>query len=175
MNILNSMSIKQLEEYFENNNEIYDNIFKLNRQFGYEDREEFRDDINFLSDIYEKKILQYKRKRLSQEEFRDELIKIHKYCIITEEEPFEACHIKPISENGEYIISNGLLLRTDLHKLFDNFTFTISYKDGEIIVDKNKIKRNSSINNYNGKYVDSEIIELCKENLEWHNKKFFNR
>jgi hypothetical protein len=170
------MSIKVLEEYFENNNEIYDNIFRLNRQFGYEDREEFRDDIIFLSDIYVRKILEYKRKRLTQEEFRDELIELYKCCIITNfEEPIEACHIKPISENGEYIISNGLLLNRDLHQLFDNFTFTISHKDGKIIVDESKINKKIIINNYNGNYVDKEIIELCKESLEWHNNKFFNR
>jgi putative restriction endonuclease len=31
----------------------------------------------------------------------------------------DAAHIKPYSEGGEHAVENGLLLRTDIHKLFD--------------------------------------------------------
>ncbi len=42
----------------------------------------------------------------------------------------EAAHIKPYSESGPHFISNGLLLRSDLHKLFDSgyLTITSSFK-----------------------------------------------
>jgi putative restriction endonuclease len=38
----------------------------------------------------------------------------------------DAAHIKPFSENGQHIISNGILLRRDLHALFDNGYITIT-------------------------------------------------
>ena len=36
-----------------------------------------------------------------------------------------ATHIKPYSESGEHLVSNGILLRRDLHALFDQGYVTI--------------------------------------------------
>lgn len=38
----------------------------------------------------------------------------------------EAAHIQPFALNGEHQVSNGLLLRADLHKLFDDFYLTVT-------------------------------------------------
>jgi putative restriction endonuclease len=38
----------------------------------------------------------------------------------------DAAHIKPFSENGQHIVNNGILLRRDLHALFDNGYITIT-------------------------------------------------
>ena len=38
----------------------------------------------------------------------------------------EAAHIKPYADNGPHRISNGILLRSDLHKLFDLGYVTIT-------------------------------------------------
>ncbi|MBL0341208.1 MAG: HNH endonuclease [Bacteroidetes bacterium] len=42
----------------------------------------------------------------------------------------EAAHIKPYNKSGPHLLSNGLFLRADLHKLFDNgyLTITSDYK-----------------------------------------------
>ncbi|HLB27794.1 MAG TPA: HNH endonuclease, partial [Dehalococcoidales bacterium] len=37
----------------------------------------------------------------------------------------DAAHIKPYSESGEHAVSNGILLRRDLHALFDQGYVTI--------------------------------------------------
>jgi putative restriction endonuclease len=54
-------------------------------------------------------------------------------CSITGERTLpalDAAHIKPYSESGDHIINNGILLRKDLHALFDlgYVTITPSYK-----------------------------------------------
>ena len=49
-------------------------------------------------------------------------------CAVTEERTLlvlEAAHIQPYSRHGAHEISNGLLLRTDLHKLFDRGYVTV--------------------------------------------------
>lgn len=49
-------------------------------------------------------------------------------CAITGESTLpvlEAAHILPFSENGPNELSNGLLLRSDFHKLFDEGLITI--------------------------------------------------
>jgi putative restriction endonuclease len=38
----------------------------------------------------------------------------------------EAAHIKPFSLSGPHLVSNGMLLRSDLHKLFDSGYLTIT-------------------------------------------------
>jgi putative restriction endonuclease len=50
-------------------------------------------------------------------------------CSITGERVLpvlEAAHIKPYAEGGEHRVDNGLLLRSDLHKLFDEGYVTIT-------------------------------------------------
>jgi len=64
-------------------------------------------------------------KRKDQHTFRKKLIKRYENCIITDtdEQTCEACHIIPYnkcSESDKYNVDNGLLLRSDLHKLFDS-------------------------------------------------------
>ncbi len=50
-------------------------------------------------------------------------------CAITGEKTLpvlEAAHIKPYSENGPHQVSNGILMRSDLHTLFDNGYLTLT-------------------------------------------------
>jgi hypothetical protein len=50
-------------------------------------------------------------------------------CAVTQERTLpvlEAAHIRPYAMQGTHEVSNGLLLRTDLHKLFDRGYVTIS-------------------------------------------------
>lgn len=80
-------------------------------------------------------------------------------CAITGEKTLpvlEAAHIKPYAQSGSHFTSNGVLLRSDMHKLFDAgyLTITNSY---EIEVSK-KIK---------------EEFENGKEYYQYHGKKLF--
>jgi putative restriction endonuclease len=38
----------------------------------------------------------------------------------------EAAHIRPVSEGGEHLLSNGMLLRSDVHTLFDRGYVTVT-------------------------------------------------
>lgn len=70
--------------------------------------------------------------RLGQGAFR--VLVTEKYnhkCAITGERTLpvlEAAHIKPYSQNGPHSIQNGLLLRKDLHTLFDRGYLTVTDK-----------------------------------------------
>jgi len=48
----------------------------------------------------------------------------------------EAAHIKPYSANGPHAVGNGLLLRTDIHKLFDKGYVTVSPDDHRFVVSR---------------------------------------
>jgi putative restriction endonuclease len=50
-------------------------------------------------------------------------------CAVTQEHSLpalEAAHIKPFGEDGPHAVSNGLLLRSDLHRLFDRGYITVT-------------------------------------------------
>ncbi len=72
--------------------------------------------------------------RLGQSAFRVLVTDAYsRKCAISGEKTLpvlEAAHIKPYSKSGRHLISNALLLRSDLHKLFDvgYLTITSQYK-----------------------------------------------
>ena len=74
------------------------------------------------------------RPRLGQGAFRVEVTDAYeRKCAITGEKTLpalEAGHIRPYAKNGPHEIRNGLLLRSDLHNLFDlgYLTVTLDYR-----------------------------------------------
>lgn len=118
------------------------------------------------------------RPRLGQGAFRLIVSDVYsKRCAVTGEKTLpvlEAAHIKPVAVGGEHRIDNGLLLRSDLHKLFDlgyatvtpNGEFRVSPKlretwmNGRVYydLDGSQIRRPSR---------DEE--HPSRQFLEWHN------
>jgi len=70
------------------------------------------------------------RPRLGQGTFRIMVTDAyHRACAITEEHSLpalEAAHIKPFNESGPHAVNNGLLLRSDFHRLFDRGYITVT-------------------------------------------------
>ncbi|WRH68734.1 MAG: HNH endonuclease signature motif containing protein [Planktothrix sp. GU0601_MAG3] len=70
-----------------------------------------------------KRISRWIAQRRGQPKFRKELLEAYNYrCAITgcnAEEALEAAHIIPYCETEDNAIYNGLLLRADIHTLFD--------------------------------------------------------
>ncbi|MCA9547393.1 MAG: HNH endonuclease, partial [Myxococcales bacterium] len=69
------------------------------------------------------------RPRLGQGAFRLAVTEAYdKACAVTREHSLpviEAAHIKPYSDGGEHIVTNGLALRSDIHRLFDKGYVTV--------------------------------------------------
>ena len=63
------------------------------------------------------------RSRVGQKIFRAALADVYeRQCAVTREKAFpalEAAHIRPFKKEQEHHVRNGLLLRSDIHKLFD--------------------------------------------------------
>jgi putative restriction endonuclease len=70
------------------------------------------------------------RPRLGQGSFRVVVTDVYsRRCAVTGERTLpvlEAAHIKPYAEGGEHEISNGILLRSDIHLLFDKHYVTVN-------------------------------------------------
>lgn len=72
------------------------------------------------------------RPRIGQGIFRSQIIQAYQgKCAITQEHTLpvlEAGHIRPYSQGGTHSISNGILMRSDFHTLFDLGYLTITPK-----------------------------------------------
>jgi putative restriction endonuclease len=116
--------------------------------------------------------------RLGQGGFRVVVLEGYgRRCSITGERTLpvlDAAHIRPYSEMGPHQLSNGLLLRSDWHTLFDNGYVTIT-NDLKIEVSKRIREEYSNGRDYYAlhgsplKVLPTELSnQPAKEFLEWH-------
>ncbi len=93
----------------------------------------------------------------------------------------EAAHIKPFAESGPNRINNGLLLRSDMHKLFDAGYLTVT-PDYHVEVSrriKEEFENGLIYYPYHGRKLlvlpDSNMEKPGKDYLEWHNREVYRR
>ena len=122
------------------------------------------------------------RPRLGQGAFRVLVTDIYnRRCAITQERTLpalEAAHIRPYSDGGEHDARNGLLLRRDIHSLFDagyvivtpNLQFEVSRRI------KEEFENGRHYYELHGKPIrppDDALRRPDAEALRWHNEHAF--
>lgn len=91
----------------------------------------------------------------------------------------EAAHIKPYAKSGRHLISNALLLRSDIHKLFDTGYLTVT-PDLKVEVSK-RIQEEFENGKEYYRFHGGDLFNLPhnlvnkpeKEFVEWHNENVF--
>jgi putative restriction endonuclease len=125
------------------------------------------------------------RARLGQGAFRVLITEAYKHkCAITGEGALpvlQASHIQPYSKNGPHSIDNGILLRADLHILFDcgHITITPDYKvrlSKHFVKDYEIGKEYESLNERSLLFIPNRDIDRpAKVFLDWHNHNVFEK
>jgi len=103
-------------------------------------------------------------------------------CAVTTEHSLpvlEAAHIRPYANEGPHDVANGLLLRTDIHRLFDAGYVTVSPDDLRFHVSRQL--RDHYENGRTYYELDDRVIHLPRiaaeqprrEFLEWHVREVF--
>lgn len=123
------------------------------------------------------------RPRLGQGAFRLLIRDIYKgKCVFTGEKTLpalDAAHIRPYAAGGDHELSNGLLLRSDIHKLFDLGYVGVDPNDRKIIVSNRIREEFENGRDYyalHGKPVirpREEISIPTNENLSFHLNNIF--
>jgi len=120
--------------------------------------------------------------RLGQGSFR--VLVTDKYgrkCAVSNERTLpvlDAAHIKPYSALGEHKVSNGILLRKDIHVLFDKGYLTIT---PSLIVEvskriKEEFENGKEYYRFHGLPIHAPLNWIDKpspENLSWHNEQIY--
>ena len=108
--------------------------------------------------LYREDTIEPQINRNGQITFKKQLIERYGCCIISKntENTCDAAHIIPYSElkNGnKYDIDNGLLLRTDLHRFFDNKILKINPITLIVSFNKEWLNKNKNYETINGKKI----------------------
>jgi len=103
-------------------------------------------------------------------------------CAITEEHSLpalEAAHIRPYNEDGPHEVSNGLLLRSDFHRLFDRGYITVT-PDYRVRISRRLREEFENGRSYYpfdnhllSHFPNSSQERPLKEMLLWHNENKF--
>lgn len=124
------------------------------------------------------------RVRVGQGTFRVKITDAYdRRCAISGERTLpvlEAAHIKPYAQSGPHATPNGLLLRSDLHKLFDTGYITIT-GDHRVEV-SGRIKEEFENGKEYYQYHGQQMLILPKELedrpdnqfIEWHNNRVYS-
>ncbi|HUS01890.1 MAG TPA: HNH endonuclease [Chitinophagaceae bacterium] len=121
--------------------------------------------------------------RLGQSAFRVLVTDAYsRRCSVTGEKTLpvlEAAHIKSYALAGPHSISNGLLLRSDVHKLFDTGYLTVT-ENLQVEVSKRireEFENGKEYYQYHGKellYLPAKEIERPRvDYLQWHNENIY--
>jgi putative restriction endonuclease len=120
--------------------------------------------------------------RLGQRSFRVLVTDAYNYrCAISRERTLpvlQAAHIRPYAEGGPHELSNGLLLRSDLHTLFDQHYVTIDPNKKTLIVSRRIREQFENGRDYyalNGRELLEPADSLSlpsAENLSYHFARF---
>ena len=102
-------------------------------------------------------------------------------CAITGEHSdpvLEAAHIKPYGQGGPHRVDNGLLLRSDLHRLYDRGYVTVTpdyvFRVGDRLRDE--FKNGRSYYGLSGQRIrcpHATTLQPRRELLEWHGREVF--
>lgn len=163
------MKFKDIYNYIKlhgiNNNNIYQ-IFK--NKYSIAEIEFCIINYNdYLIDNSEIESNSIKSNRTKQSIFRDKIVNKFKKCIISEAHytRCQACHIIPYASSdckNKYNINNGLLLRADLHLLFDKYILSINPKSKCVEIKNYHLSIDPDLHSYNNKIIDC----LNKENIK---------
>jgi len=120
--------------------------------------------------------------RLGQGSFRILVTDLYeRRCAVTGERTLpvlEAAHIRPYSMNGPHDLRNGLLLRRDLHTLFDKGYVTVTPELYLKVGDRIRAEFQNGRDYYalNGQQLRAPArpeLEPAKEYLDWHARHVF--
>jgi putative restriction endonuclease len=122
------------------------------------------------------------RQRLGQGTFRILVTDTYeRHCAITGEKALpalEAAHIKPVTEEGKHRVDNGLLFRSDIHRLFDTGYVTVTpdfkFRASRRLKDEfHNGEEYFRLNNSEIWLPKSRDVRPNREFLEWHSDSVF--
>lgn len=163
----------------------HDEIKKLKDDLPYEGSASSFDNSKFDNKSLDSIALDEKKRRKSvsvvregQQDFRQQVLNnYYGSCCISGSRirtVLEAAHINPYTGHHSNRLDNGLCLRVDIHRLFDNFLLSIDPEKREVKISQ-KIKNDSEYRHLDGKQVMKGKVLASDYFLSQHYRTFCKR
>ena len=167
-------------------NEIYNSINKMQNKTYCEmyDILSIQYSINkvkfVMYDLYEYDYLtKEERQKRKDDKFRENVkIRYNNECIISGTDmPCQVCHIVPFnkcSEKEKYDVNNGIILRDDIHTLFDSNEIKIDPDSLTIKISDNIMNNNKRKEYHRFNDVQLDINNISKKTILYLKKRYNN-
>ena len=110
----------------------------LPRKVAFETASGYDQDQTIIDEEEGRRVLRAIRVRRGQAAFRERLLEAYaSRCAVTGSNlvaVLEAAHIRPFAERGAAVVQNGLLLRADIHTLFDLLLIAIDESSHKVLI-----------------------------------------
>ncbi|MGR2848609.1 HNH endonuclease [Vibrio vulnificus] len=111
--------------------------------------------------------------RKAQQQFRKQTLTYYKACVVTGtkiDSALDAAHIEPADGYND-TLGNSLMLRNDVHKLFDQFLWSINPKTKRVIL-SDEMDQEPYYKQFSG-----IVLDICADEkyLKYHYKEFKKR
>jgi predicted restriction endonuclease len=111
--------------------------------------------------------------RKGQQKFRDKLVDAYQNkCAITQcdvESALDAAHIFPYRGPKTDCLWNGIVLRLDLHRLFDSYLLTIDSVSGQVYFSPSLMNSYRDYANTTVRFPEQPVSLNRQQALRWHN------
>lgn len=115
-------------------------------------------------------------------QFREVLLRVWgSKCAITETrvaDALDGAHIYPYLGKKTNLAVNGVLLRADLHRLFDRYLVTFRYDEGNLVIAVSKKLAETEYAIYSGQHIKFPAAKRHQPDgrvVGWHYRKFQNK
>ncbi len=163
---MNNLENYILSEFYDN--KVYVNDINYS-DLGYDEKDEMEDDLIFLKNTFYNnlEIIYENNKSLHdnrpmQQKFKENLINKYKKCVVTGGDcldELEGAHIIPFCQDkNNNSISNGLLLKSTIHKTFDKYKWAIN--PSNLLIEVKKNVNAGEIEAYEGKKVELDKMNI---------------
>lgn len=128
---------------------------------------------SFISDSKKSKRLTFIWDRREQARLKSEILPIDRDCLVSNcsvADVLQVAHIRPVHAKGSDLLENAILLRADIHILFDKNLVKIDSNSGRISID-NSVESYFKFHQLNN-YIDEKILVRVKEALKWREKNY---
>lgn len=167
------------EEYYIENNRISYILWYAEDDNGEITKITYDSKKNTKKLVFREGFLQKRKTRTTEQVVRDQsafrknLLDLDGKCAVSKisiPEVLQAAHIVAVKDGGFEFVNNGILLRSDLHLLFDSNDKILKIdSEGYVHIDKNRIGNNQEYVQYDGVKIDDSILERVRESLKKSN------
>ncbi len=126
------------------------------------------DNLEFVENYEEKRQKRISKQVVRKSDFREAILRRDKKCVVSKiaiPEVLQAAHIVAVQDNGFEHVSNGIMLRSDLHLMFDSGILKID-NAGIVHINEKRVRNAKEYMQYDGVKIGNATLKRIRGKLK---------